>query len=74
MYWFILLPIIVVWIYLVFMVWKKKTSLFRDQMEPKSAERRYKMLKAFLLVAYLGYGVGFVDDSRLQKMLIAYPD
>ncbi len=42
---------LVVWIYLVWMVRKKKTNLFRNQMEPKLAERRYKMLKAFLLVA-----------------------
>ena len=45
------LALIGVWIYLVWMVWKKKISLFHDQMEPKSAERRYKMLKAFLWVA-----------------------
>ncbi|MFC1944842.1 hypothetical protein ACFLX5_05085 [Chloroflexota bacterium] len=48
------------WIYLVFVSWKKKKSLFRDQMEPKLAERRYKMLKAFLLVTGISLAVGIV--------------
>ena len=43
--------LIAVWIYLAWMVWKKKTQIFHDQMEPKSAERRLKWLKASLLVA-----------------------
>jgi len=47
--------LIAVWIYLVWMVWKKKTNIFHDQMEPKLAERRYKMLKAFLLVAVISW-------------------
>jgi len=46
-----------VWIYLVWMVRKKKISLFRDQMEPKLAEKHYKMLKAFLLVAGISLAV-----------------
>jgi hypothetical protein len=33
------------------MVWKKKTSLFHDQMEPKSAESLLKRLKIFMLLA-----------------------
>lgn len=51
-----------VWIYLVFMVWKKKTNIFHDQMESKLAERRLKMLKAFLLVSGLSLAtfVGFM--------------
>jgi len=44
-----------VWIYLVWMVWKKKTNIFHSQMEPKLAERRYKMLKIFLLVAGISF-------------------
>jgi hypothetical protein len=36
------------------MVWKKKTNIFHDQMEPKLAERRLKRLKKFLLVATIG--------------------
>ena len=43
--------LIVVWIYLVVVVRKKKTKIFRDQMEPKLAERRLKWLKTSLLVA-----------------------
>ncbi len=46
-----------VWIYLVWMVWKKKTDIFHDQTEPKLAERRLKMLKVFLLVAGISLGV-----------------
>ena len=49
-----------VWIYLVWMVWKKKTKIFHDQMEPKLAERRLKMLKTFLLVAGISLAVGIV--------------
>ena len=46
-----------VWIYLVWMVRKKKAKIFHDQMEPKLAERRLKILKAFLLVAGISLAV-----------------
>ena len=46
-----------VWILLVWMVRKKKTEIFHDQMEPKLAERRLKTLKAFLLVAGISLAV-----------------
>jgi len=49
-----------VWIYLVWMVQKKKTNIFHDRMEPKLAERRYKILKIFLLVAGISLVVGIV--------------
>ncbi len=49
-----------VWIYLVWMVWKKKTKIFHDQVEPKLAERRLKRLKTFLLVAGISLAVGIV--------------
>lgn len=52
--------LIAVWIYLVYMVRKKKANLFHDQMEPKIAERRLKRLKAFLLVAAISFAVGIV--------------
>ena len=52
--------LIVVWIYLVWMVRKKKTNLFDDQVEPKIAERRLKMLKTFLLVAGISFAVFIV--------------
>ncbi len=48
------------WIYLVWMVRKKKTKIFHDQMEPKLAERRLKRLKAFLLVAGISLAVEIV--------------
>lgn len=39
------------WIYFVWMVWKKGTSLFHEEMKPELAERRLKRLKIFLVVA-----------------------
>jgi len=64
--------LIVVWIYLGWMVRKKETSLFHDQMEPKLAERRLKMLKAFLLVAGISFAVfivGFILHGVLGALL-----
>ena len=58
--WLPFILVVGVWIYLVWMVWKKKTNIFHDQMEPKLAERRYKMLKAFLLVAGISFVVAIV--------------
>ena len=46
---------IAVWIYLAWMVWKKKPQIFHDQMEQKLAERRLKMLKISLLVAAISF-------------------
>ncbi len=55
-------PVLVgVWVYLVWTVWKKKTNLFQDQMELKSAERRLKRLKKFLLVATIGFAGFWVN-------------
>ena len=61
-----------VWIYLVFMVWKKKTNIFHDQMEPKLAERRLKWLKVFLLVVGLSLAtfIGFM----LHIVIFGPPD
>ena len=59
-----------VWIYLVWMVRKKKTKIFHDQMESKLAERRYKMLKTFLLIGGISLAVetlsAFLNDFRLM--------
>jgi len=49
-----------VWIYLVWMVRKKKTTLFRDQIEPKLAKRSLKMLKVLLLIAVMSLVVGII--------------
>jgi len=60
--------LIVVSIYLAWMVWKKKTQIFHDQMEPKLAERRLRMMKVSLLVAaifLLGGIVGAVVNQAL---------
>lgn len=48
------------WIYLTWMVWKKKTKIFHDQMDMKLAKRRLKMLKASLLVAAISFVEGIV--------------
>ncbi len=61
-----------VWIFLVRMVWKNKIGLFRNQMEPKLAERCYKMLKAFLLVA--GISVAVYIGLILQIAIFRPPD
>ncbi len=49
---------------------KKKASLFHDQAEPKLAERRYKMLKAFLLVAGISFAA-FIVGGVLHNALSA---
>ncbi len=72
MAWFIELFLIAVWIYLVWMVRKKKTNIFHDQMEPKLAERRYKRLKTFLLaggISFAVYIVGVILHGVLGALL-----
>jgi len=49
-----------VWIYLVWMIRKKKANLFPAQVEPKLAETRLKRLKVFLLVAGISLAVAIV--------------
>ncbi|UCG82916.1 MAG: hypothetical protein JSW38_12185 [Dehalococcoidia bacterium] len=56
----LIFPIIAVWIYLVWMIWRKKTSLFPDQMESEVTERRLKKLRKFMLVAGISLAVGIV--------------
>ncbi len=60
--------LIVVWIYLVWMVREKKANLFHDQVEPKIAERRLKMLKTFLLVAGISFAV-FIVGTILHNAI-----
>ncbi len=60
-----------VWIYLVWMVWKKKTNIFHDQMEPKLAENRLKRLKTFLLVAGISFVVFIV--GLIVNFAVYYP-
>ena len=61
-------PTLAVWIYLVFVVWKRKTNIFHDQMEPKLAERRLKRLKTLLLVAGISFAV-FIVGVILHNVL-----
>ena len=51
MYWIIDGILIIAWIYLAWMVWKKKTAIFHGKMESESANKRYSMLKTLLLVS-----------------------
>lgn len=64
------LGLLVVWILLALEVRKKKTNLFHNQVEPKLAERRLKMLKAFLLVAGISFAV-FIVGVVLHNALSA---
>lgn len=64
------LGLLVVWILLALQVRKKKTNLFLDQVEPKSAERRLRTLKAFLLVAGISFVV-FIVGVFLHNALSA---
>jgi len=66
MWLFIWGALIVLWIYLVWMVWKKKTNIFHDQMEPKLAERRLKRLKTFLLVGGISFAMYWVTVLPLR--------
>ena len=60
-WWVFWAALIVAWIWLVWMVRKKKTKIFHDQMEPKLAERRLKRLKIFLLVGGISLGVFIIS-------------
>jgi len=51
---------IIIWVYLAWIVWKKKTQIFHEQMKPKLAERRLRMLKASLIVAAISVIGGIV--------------
>ena len=48
------------WIYLAWMVWKRKTQIFHEQMERKIAEKRLKMLKTSLLIAGISLVIGII--------------
>lgn len=54
------IPLIGVWVYLLWMIQKKKTKIFSEKVEAKLAERRLKKLKVFLLVAGISLAVGIV--------------
>ena len=65
------LPALVAWVCLVWIVWKRKTSIFHDQMNPKLAERHLKRLKVFLLVAgitLVGSVVGVVGHNAVYAL------
>jgi hypothetical protein len=59
---------LVVWTFLVWMVWKKKTDIFHYQVELKLTERSLKRLKAFLLVAGISCA-GFIVGVILHNVI-----
>ena len=73
MFLFVAVILLFVWIYLVWKVRKERISLFSEQMEPELAERRYKMLKAFLLVGGISFAV-FIVNVILHNVLYALLD
>jgi flagellar biosynthesis protein FliQ len=48
------------WIYMVWMVWRKKPKISHEQMEPERAERRYQILKVSLMAAGVLLLVGII--------------
>ena len=48
------------WIYFVGMAWKRKAKIFYDRMEPEAAEKRYKILKVFLVISGVALAVGII--------------
>ena len=72
-WWIFWFTLIGAWICLVWMVRKKKTKIFHDQMEPKLAERRLKWLKTFLLVAGISFAM-FIVGVILHNVLYALLD
>jgi hypothetical protein len=54
------IPLIAVWIFLVWAVRKKKDKIFAVQVEPEVAGRRLKRLKVILMVAGIALAVGIV--------------
>ncbi len=69
-WWIFWVALIVVWVYLVWMVRKKKTKIFHDQMEPELAERRLKWLKTFLLGGGISLAM-FIVGTILHNVLSA---
>jgi hypothetical protein len=69
--WLPIILVVGVWIFLVWMVWKKKANIFHHQVELKLTERSLKRLKAFLLVAgisLLGGIVGIIVHNVLYGL------
>ena len=52
--------IVGMWIRLAWVVWKKKTGIFPDAMEPEIVERRLTNLKIWVLIAGVSLVVGVV--------------
>ena len=63
--------LVAAWIYMSWMLWKKKTKMTNNQMEPRKAEKRYKILKvssvATGVLLLLGI-VGVIGHNTLYAM------
>ena len=63
--------LIVAWMYMAWILWKKKTKMISDQMKPEDAERLYKILKVSSIAAgillLLGI-IGAVGHNALYAM------
>ena len=62
--------LLAVWIYLVWMVWRKRSGLFRGRMEPGPAEKHYRLLKVLLLTA----GIALVAGAATPGLYAAIGD
>jgi hypothetical protein len=49
------------WIFLVWIIWKKKIKIFHDQMEPELTERRLKRVKTFLMVSGMSFAMFWLN-------------
>lgn len=62
--------LIVAWVCLIWIVRKKRTKIFHEEMETKSAERHLKWLKSFLLAGGISLVI-FIVGAVLHNVLYA---
>ncbi len=67
-WWIFWVALIVAWIWLMWIVRKKKTQIFPEQMDIKEAERRLKWLKIFLFAGGISL-VMFITGAILHNVL-----
>ena len=60
-----------IWIYLAWIIWKKKINVFKDKVEPVTADKNLKRLKALLTAAgisFLVFIVSIITHNFLSKL------
>ena len=60
-----------IWIYLAWIIWKKKINVFKDKVEPVTADKNFKRLKALLTAAgisFIVFIVAIVAHNFLIRM------